>query len=156
MEQGVDAREAVGDAELGVEDGSNVLGAEGADAVGRRRPGVEPLAEASDLRLRQERGLAGPGAVGQRIGPLGVVAGDPSLDGPSRGPQRRGDLRGGQTRGRQVDGPEPEERRLFLSASARALNSSNGRCSATCMAGLLGIPPSSLGPAQGAIAPNSK
>jgi len=66
VEQHIDAGEAVGDAELGPEDRADVLGAEGADAVGGRGAGFETLAEACDLRIGQERGLAGPRPVAAR------------------------------------------------------------------------------------------
>ena len=82
VELKVHAGQAIGDAELGPEDLADVPEAEGADAVGRGRAGVDALAEGPDRGLGQESGLSGARAVTEGVGPLGVVAGDPPLDGP--------------------------------------------------------------------------
>lgn len=108
MQQRVDAGQVVSDAELGREDGADVLGAEGADAIGRGGSGVDPLAEAFDRPLGQARGLAGPGAVAQGVWPLGIVTGDPALGGPPRWSEGRGDLGSGEGGGGREDGPESE------------------------------------------------
>ena len=110
MRQGIDAGQAVGDAELRREDRAEFPGPERADAVLRRRAGIDAAAEAFDLVRGEVGGLAGAWAIAEGLGPLDVVAGDPGLD---RSPGvagglcdlRRGVALGGEDDGSDADGP---------------------------------------------------
>ena len=107
MEQVIDGLLAEHDAELGGEDASDVGVVEGADAVPRGRPGLDPRPQAVVLGGVEPGLAAPPGAVGQGVGAAVVVAAGPLLDGAGGAAQGRGDLSGGLPCLGQDDGPEP-------------------------------------------------
>ena len=94
-----------------LQDAAQVGAVEGADAVLGRGPGLQPLAEAGQLRPGQAGRSAGVGPLLQGLGAAAVVAGDPVLDGADAAAEGRGDLGGGAALGGEDDGlvaePDP-------------------------------------------------
>lgn len=109
VQQGVDPREAVTDAEFGLKDQPNLLGPERADAVLGLGAGVDPLPEAFGVVLGQVPGLAGAWAVAQSVGALVVITCDPTLDRTAGAAQGRGDLGSSPPLRRKEDDAKPDE-----------------------------------------------
>jgi len=109
VEQGVDGGEAVGDAELALEERADLGPAEGAGSVLGEGARAHPKAESIEFRLGQSAGSPPAGAVGQAVEAPEIVTGDPLLDGPPAGAECRGDLGRGPSGEGEDDGAEPEE-----------------------------------------------
>jgi hypothetical protein len=109
VQQGVDRRQAVEDAELAAEDRADLGAAERAGGVPGDRPGVQADAEPLGGLVVEEGGPAGAGPVVEGDLALVVVAGDPGLGGAAGAAQGGGDLRGGAALGGQDDRADAEE-----------------------------------------------
>jgi len=129
VEQVVDGLEASQHAELRSQDAADVLAPQGADPVGVGRAGPEAVFEPL-LLVGIERSLAAAAvAVGQGVGPAGVVAGQPGADlavgqqhlcgdGP-RSVAKQGQPDGGQAAGDAGAGLGTDEGCQLLSGAVR-------------------------------------
>lgn len=98
MEEEVDGGRAVAHAELALKQGADLGPAKRASRVFGRGSGVDPAAELFELIVAETAGPPTTRPVVQTANPLGIVAGDPLLEGPPPGPERLGDHGGGADR----------------------------------------------------------